>query len=111
MASLTGNADLFTLSSTNNSYYYSVNKALLTLRKMTDDMSATSFASTYLVTVDANARFLMMNTGIHFGSSRLIAPANWEMLNVLMIHLCPITLFLKVTDMRAGDFALLHLGS
>jgi len=40
-------------------------------------MSAASFASTYLMTVDANARFLMMNTGVYFGSSRLIAPANW----------------------------------
>ncbi|WP_233496290.1 hypothetical protein [Pantoea sp. 3_1284] len=77
MASITGNAELFTLPSTNNSYYYSVNKALLTLRNMTGDMSATSFASTYLVTVDSNARFLMMNTGVYFGSSRLIAPANW----------------------------------
>lgn len=77
---------------------------------MTGDTSATSFASTYLVTIDANARFLMINTGIDFGSSRLIAPANWEILNLLMIHLCPITLFLKVIDMRVGDSVRLPAG-
>ncbi|EPT6931456.1 hypothetical protein ACVRUG_000987 [Cronobacter malonaticus] len=78
MAQLTGKTELFTLPSGNNSYYYSVNKALLTLRNLTGDMSdVATFGSTYLVTVDANARFLMMNTGVYFGSSRLIAPGNW----------------------------------
>lgn len=77
VSQLTGVTELFTLPSTNNSYYYSVNKSLLTLRNMTGDMSGASFANTFLVTVDANARFLMMNTGVYFGSSRLIAPANW----------------------------------
>lgn len=78
IVNLTGNAELFTLPATNNSYYYSVNKAPLTLRNMTGDMSSAEvFGSTYLVTVDINARFLMMNTGVYFGSSRLFAPSNW----------------------------------
>lgn len=77
ISQLTGVTELFTLPSTNNSYYYSVNKSLLTLRNITGDMTGSQFANTFLVTVDANARFLMMNTGVYFGSSRLIAPANW----------------------------------
>lgn len=77
MATLTGATELFTLPSTNNSYFYSVNGSLLTLRNMTGDMSSASFSNTFLITVDANARFTMQNTGIYFGSSRLIAPANW----------------------------------
>jgi len=44
---------------------------------MTGDMSATSFASTFSVTIEANARFFMMNTGVCFNSSRLITSADW----------------------------------
>ncbi|CNE41965.1 hypothetical protein [Yersinia kristensenii] len=77
ISQLTNITELFTLPSTNNSYYYSVNRSLLTLRNMTGDMTGAQFANTFLVTVDGNARFLMMNTGVYFGSSRLIAPANW----------------------------------
>ncbi|WP_249964038.1 phage head-binding domain-containing protein [Escherichia coli] len=78
MAALTGATELFTLPSTNNSYFYAKNGGLLKLRNMTGDMSSASFANTFLVTVDATSRFLMENTGIYFGSSRLIAPDNWE---------------------------------
>ncbi|AMO81127.1 hypothetical protein [Obesumbacterium proteus] len=77
MSQLMSNAELFTLPATNNSYFYSLNGCLLTLRNMTGDMSSSSFANTFLITVDANARFTMQNTGIYFGSSRIIAPANW----------------------------------
>ncbi|MGV6225936.1 phage tailspike protein, partial [Escherichia coli] len=78
MAALTGATELFTLPSTNNSYFYAKSGGLLKLRNMTGDMSTASFANTFLVTVDADSRFLMENTGIYFGSSRLIAPGNWE---------------------------------
>lgn len=77
MSVLMGNTELFTLPSGNNAYYYAQNGALLTLRNITGDMSTPDFSTTYLINVDTVSRFMMENTGIYFGSSRLIAPANW----------------------------------
>ncbi|WP_196247631.1 hypothetical protein [Cronobacter malonaticus] len=83
MAILTGGAELFTLPSTDNSYFYCLNTARLKVSNMTGDMSASSFNSTYLVTVDANAGVLFENTSIYFGSNLRIAPANWSSIDLV----------------------------
>lgn len=83
MATLTGGAELFTLPSTDNSYFYCLNTARLKVSNMTGDMSASSFNSTYLVTVDANAGVLFENTSIYFGSNLRIAPSNWSSIDLV----------------------------
>ncbi|EOI1436415.1 hypothetical protein ACMW09_001487 [Cronobacter malonaticus] len=92
MSVLMGNAELFTLPSTNNSYYYCLGGSCITLMNMTGDMSTSEFANTFLVTPDATSKFYMQNTGIYFGSSRLIAPSNWANIDCINDRFMPIYL-------------------
>ncbi|WJJ57726.1 tail fiber protein containing depolymerase domain [Proteus phage BigMira-UFV01] len=94
ISQMMGVRDEYSLPSSNNSYFYVLNKGLLTLRNMTGDMSnqETHFSTTYLVHIEANSRFLMENTGIYFGSSRRITPNNWSCIECINDPFMPIYL-------------------
>ena len=69
-----------------------IHGANITLLNMTGDMSTSEFANTFLVTVDATSKFNMQNTGIYFGSSRLIAPSNWVNIDCVNDRFMPVYL-------------------
>jgi len=92
MSTLMGSSELYTLPATNNSYYYCLGGANITLLNMTGDMSSSEFANTFLVTVDSTSKFYMQNTGIYFGSSRLIAPSNWANIDCINDRFMPLYL-------------------
>ncbi|WP_312202973.1 phage tailspike protein [Kosakonia cowanii] len=83
MATLTGGTELFTLPTTDNSYFYCLNTARLKISNMTGDMSTSEFNTTYLVTVDANSGFIMENTSVYFGANLRLAPANWASIELI----------------------------